>query len=160
MHPNHPALRSWLPVPPGSDFPIQNIPFGSGTADGGDSFTTLTRIGDHAIDLRQLAAAGLLPAADGPGADAYGGDLSLLLLQGRDLMRALRQRLSELLRDDPANAAHRALIERALKPVSAVRMGLPCRIGDYTDFYSSRQHAFNVGCMFRDPANALLPNWL
>ncbi len=159
VNPNDPTLHSWLPVPEGSDFPIQNIPFGSGTADG-LTYVVMTRIGDHAIDLHALAEAGLLQGSELMGVDDFFGDLSSLLFQGPELMRATRQRLSELLRDDPANTKHRATIEAALVPIDEVEMDVPCVIGDYTDFYSSRQHAYNVGVMFRDPANALLPNWL
>lgn len=161
MHvlPNDPTLRSWLPVPAGSDFPIQNIPFGCGSVDG-DVFRVLTRIGDNAIDLHRLAEAGLVIGSGPMGSLDFEHDLSGLLFAGPEVMRALRQRLSELLRDDPANALHRPLIQQALIPVHQLEMEVPTHIGDYTDFYSSRQHAYNVGCMFRDPANALLPNWL
>ncbi|MBP7515499.1 MAG: fumarylacetoacetase [Flavobacteriales bacterium] len=157
---NSPALRSWVDVPAKSDFPIQNIPFGIySTKDG--SARPCTRIGDTVIDLSVLADAGLLNdlgielAAFGPPV------LNALLRYGKQGTRALRGRLSELfhadngaLRDDATTRA------KACLPVASVTMHLPVHIGDYTDFYSSRQHAYNVGCMFRDPANALLPNWL
>jgi fumarylacetoacetase len=159
LSPNDPSLRSWLPVPAGSDFPIQNIPFGAGAVDG-EAARVLTRIGDQAIDLRMLAQAKLITGSDLMGEIDFEHDLSSLLLGGPELMRSLRQRLSELLRDDPANAKHRATIEKALIPIGQLEMEVPATIGDYTDFYSSRQHAYNVGVMFRDPANALLPNWL
>lgn len=159
ISPNDPDLRSWLPVPAGSEFPIQNIPFGAGSSDGED-FGAFTRIGDQAIDLRVLAHAGLIDGPGPMGEYAFEEDLSALLHEGPEALRALRQRLSQLLRDDPANEEFRGIIEEALVPVQALTMALPCQIGDYTDFYSSRQHAYNVGVMFRDPANALLPNWL
>lgn len=160
VNPNDPTLRSWLPVPEGSDFPIQNLPFGSGSLDG-DSFTVMTRVGDHAIDLKALLDVGLLEPTDLFGEAVFNDGLESLLLEGPETVRAVRNRLSELLRDDKAlNGLHRDRIRKAAFPVDEVIMDVPALIGDYTDFYSSRQHAYNVGVMFRDPANALLPNWL
>lgn len=158
---NAPALRSWLPVPAKSDFPIQNIPFGVGSTDGVNS-SSFTRIGDNAIDLAVLAELSLIEAPDIYGGEtAFMGVLDILLMDGPEPVRKLRKRLSELLRDDTAlNGMHREAIQQAIIPVSDLIMERPTSIGDYTDFYSSRQHAYNVGCMFRDPANALLPNWL
>ena len=158
---NSPELRSWIPVPAKSDFPVQNIPFGVGGADGSDS-NCLTRIGDSAIDLAILAEQGLIHAPEHLGGKgAFTGELDALLMDGPQVIRDLRQRLSELLRDDATlNGMHRDAIARAIIPVNELDMELPALIGDYTDFYSSRQHAYNVGVMFRDPANALMPNWL
>ncbi len=157
---NSPSLRTWIDVPASSDFPIQNIPFGIfSTADKGKR--PCTRIGDTVIDLGELADVGLL--------NEMGTDLSAfkapvlnpLLRDGKHGTRALRGRLSELFNaENPALRDHALARSKALIPVNDVVMHLPVHIGDYTDFYSSRQHAYNVGCMFRDPANALLPNWL
>lgn len=158
ISPNDPSLRSWVDVPTNSDFPIQNLPFGCG-ARAEEPGNALSRIGDFAIDLLMLAEAGLLPEADGQGTTVYINHLNGFLLDP-SFARAVRHRLSELLRDEPSNEAHRDGVRKALIPVHEVVMDLPVLIGDYTDFYSSRQHAYNVGCMFRDPANALLPNWL
>ncbi|MBP6390373.1 MAG: fumarylacetoacetase [Flavobacteriales bacterium] len=158
---NDPALRSWVPVPLNSDFPIQNLPFGMGRWNGEEP-APMTRIGDRCVDLGVLAEAGLL---DGLGMVASDFELPVLngiLAHGKPALRALRQRLSDLLREggDPALRNNNDLREEALLPVDMVRMRMPIAIGDYTDFYSSREHATNVGTMFRDPANALLPNWL
>lgn len=157
---NDPGLRSWIPVPANSDFPIQNIPFGVGSADG-ETYTAMTRIGDTAVDLFTLYELGLIEDPINDDGSTYLGALDELLLQGAGPVRALRERLSELLRDDATlNGVMRDAISTAFHPIDAVTMDRPTTIGDYTDFYSSRQHAYNVGCMFRDPANALLPNWL
>ncbi|HEY0978081.1 MAG TPA: fumarylacetoacetase [Flavobacteriales bacterium] len=157
---NDPSLRSWLEVPANSDFPIQNLPFGSGTLDG-DAYTVMTRIGDQVVDLNLLLDLGLIEAPPLFGDSVFYGGLESLMLEGPEVVRALRNRLSELLRDDKAmNGMHRDAIRKAVFPVDEVTMDVPALIGDYTDFYSSRQHAYNVGVMFRDPANALLPNWL
>lgn len=157
---NDPTLRSWIEVPASSDFPIQNLPFGSGTVDG-DSYTVMTRIGDTVVDLNLLLDLGLLEPTPLFGDTVFYGGLESLMLEGPQVVRAIRHRLSELLRDDKAlNGMHREAIRRTCFEVDEVTMDVPAVIGDYTDFYSSRQHAYNVGVMFRDPANALLPNWL
>lgn len=157
---NDPALGSWIPVPTGSDFPIQNIPFGIFSV-GAGSPRPGTRIGDTVVDLNVLAQAGLL---DGLGIERQAlqaRDLNSLLRGGKEGARRLRARLSELLRVGGGDLeSNEALRSKALLPAGTVTMHLPVCVGDYTDFYSSRQHAYNVGVMFRDPANALLPNWL
>ena len=157
---NSPALRSWVDVPVKSDFPIQNIPFGIYSTED-RSARPCTRIGDTVVDLGVLADAGLLNDLGIESATFGSPALNALLRYGKQGTRALRGRLSELfnadngaLRDDAATRA------KACLPAASVTMHLPVHIGDYTDFYSSRQHAYNVGCMFRDPANALMPNWL
>ncbi len=157
---NDPTLRSWIPVPEGSDFPIQNIPFGIGEWNG-DGPRPLTRIGDTVVDLSILAEAGLLDGLGIPREAFDAAELNALMKGGKTAMRALRGRLSELLRHDNATLRdNNTLREDALLPVDQVSMHMPVTVGDYTDFYSSREHATNVGTMFRDPANALLPNWL
>jgi fumarylacetoacetase len=155
---NDPALRSWVDVPANSDFPIQNLPFGVGSKDGED-YSAYSRIGDLAIDLYALWEMELIPAVAEQDGTEYIDRLNGLLLEGPEPVRALRQRLSELLRHD-VHPAVRDKMRQAMVPVQELIMDVPVHIGDYTDFYSSRQHAYNVGAMFRDPANALLPNWL
>ncbi len=157
---NDPALRSWIPVATDSDFPIQNLPFGMGSWNG-EPPVPVTRIGDRVVDLSVLAEAGLLDGLGLAREVFLAPQLNDLMAGGRTAVRALRQRLSELLNhDNPTFRDNNTLREDALLPADQVTLHLPVRIGDYTDFYSSRQHAYNVGCMFRDPNNALLPNWL
>lgn len=158
---NDPALRSWIDVPANSDFPIQNLPFGIVAHKDGLWQHAAIRIGDHVVDLKALSDLGML---DIPGIDKdmFAQDrLNGLLVHGRKGMRTIRERVSELLRHDEGmlrdNIAAR---KKVIIPVAECWVHLPVHIGDYTDFYSSRQHAYNVGCMFRDPANALMPNWL
>ncbi|MCB0793261.1 MAG: fumarylacetoacetase [Flavobacteriales bacterium] len=157
---NDPGLRAWCDIPTSTDFPIQNLPFGVfSTAD--RSARTATRIGDQVVDLSALAELGLLN--DLPHSqEAYATDsLNPLLRSGRPGITSLRRRLSEILRKDGPWDKDRDLITRkAFLPVASATMHVPVKIGDYTDFYSSREHATNVGSMFRDPKNALLPNWL
>lgn len=84
---------------------------------------------------------------------------------GRKAWRSARATLQALLAEpswpgaNPALRTNEALQAKALLPAAAITMDLPCTIGDYTDFYSSKDHASNVGIMFRGPANALQPNW-
>lgn len=157
---NDPSRKSWIPVADNSDFPIQNIPFGVFlTRD--DIITIGTRIGDHAIDLGALHQLGYLsdiPLTD----DIFLQDtLNDFISDGKKTWRLVRNRISDIfesnnpeLRD---NEEHRGIV---LFTLDEIEMQLPVQIGDYTDFYSSKEHATNIGSMFRDPDNALLPNWL
>tara|TARA_R110002050_G_scaffold109799_1_gene221428 strand:- start:168163 stop:169449 length:1287 start_codon:yes stop_codon:yes gene_type:complete len=157
---NNPEIKSWIPVPAGSDFPIQNIPFGIfSTTNLNERVATI--IGDTLIDLSELDNLGYLDGLDiDPLAFDY-HSLNILMDSHKEGTRALRNRISEIFEENNGelrdNEAHRNSI---LHDASAVTMHLPVEIGDYTDFYSSREHATNVGTMFRDPNNALLPNWL
>ncbi|WP_461534188.1 fumarylacetoacetase [Sinomicrobium sp.] len=157
---NDPNRTSWIPVSSDSDFPIQNIPFGVFlTRD--DVITIGTRIGNTAIDLGALHQLGYfdgIPLTD----DIFLQDsLNDFISDGKKTWRLVRNRIAELfdaenskLRD---NEKHRHIV---LFTLDEIEMQLPVQIGDYTDFYSSKEHATNVGKMFRDPENALLPNWL
>ncbi|MGF1559585.1 MAG: fumarylacetoacetase [Flavobacteriaceae bacterium] len=157
---NDPAKSSWLKVPEDSDFPIQNIPFGVFlTRD--DIITIGTRIGDHAIDLGALHQLGYfegIPLTD----DIFLQDnLNDFISDGKKTWRAVRNRISELFDSNNTtlknNESHKKVVLFAMEEIE---MKLPVQIGDYTDFYSSKEHATNVGTMFRDPDNALMPNWL
>ena len=156
---NNPDLKSWITVPENSDFPIQNIPFGIAKTDG-DTARVVTRIGDTVIDLKVLFDFGYLADLHFGLEDFDTTTLNNMMRKGKQGTRDLRNRISELFEasnnDLQGNNNH---LEQALINVNAVEMLLPVQIGDYTDFYSSEQHAYNVGCMFRDPENALMPNW-
>ncbi|MCC6702204.1 MAG: fumarylacetoacetase [Fluviicola sp.] len=157
---NNPNLKSWVEVPANSDFPIQNIPFGVVK---NDQLTprVASRIGDMVIDLKTLFVLGYLENLPFELSDFDGCTLNAMMRRGKKAVRDLRNRISKLLDANQAdlqkNTHH---LEQVLIPVNTVTMCMPVQIGDYTDFYSSREHATNVGMMFRDPANALLPNWL
>lgn len=157
---NNPNRKSWLTVAEDSDFPIQNIPFGVFlTKD--DIITIGTRIGDYAIDLGALHQLGYfdgIPLTD----DIFLQDtLNDFIADGRKTWRLVRNRIADIfdvkngkLRD---NAEHK---DKIIFRMDEVEMQLPVAVGDYTDFYASKEHATNVGSLFRDPENALLPNWL
>ena len=157
---NDPSKKTWLEVAPNSDFPIQNIPFGVFlTRD--DVITIGTRIGDYAIDLGALHQLGYfngIPLTD----DIFLQDtLNDFISDGKKTWRSVRNRISEIFDiTNPSlkeNEEHRKIV---LFTLDEIEMQLPVQIGDYTDFYSSKEHATNIGSMFRDPENALLPNWL
>lgn len=157
---NDPQRESWLAVQPQSDFPIQNIPFGVFiTKD--DIVTIGTRIGDYAIDLSALQMLGYLKGIELTDDVFLQDNLNDFISSGKKTWRAVRNRIADIFdKVNPTlqnNAKHKAAV---IFNIDEVEMQLPVYIGDYTDFYSSREHATNVGKMFRDPANALLPNWL
>ena len=138
-----PALASWVESAndAGTDFPVQNLPFGRFRSPGAADWHVGTAIGDQVLDLTALGLAG--------------DDMNALMAQPRAERQALRLKLSRGLRRGSADeAAWRA----ALRPMNTVELGLPCRIGDYTDFYIGIHHATTVGKLFR-PDNPLLPNY-
>jgi fumarylacetoacetase len=153
-----PKLMSWVKAAnePGTDFPIQNLPFGVFARRGEDHHRVGVAIGDQVLDIGACLDAGLFTgAAATAAATCRSGLLNGLMAMGPEHWSALRQELSILLR---AGAPHQAVAVRALVPISEAIMRLPARIGDYTDFYASVYHATNVGSMFR-PDNPLLPNY-
>jgi fumarylacetoacetase len=157
---NNPALTTWVNIPAGSDFPIQNLPFGVFKT---SSLTSRVgvRIGDHVLDLKTLHVLGYLDDLHFTLEDFDTDCLNHLMKKGKLATRDLRNRISNLLdanNQELQQNKHHA--EQVLIPNKSVIMQMPVKIGDYTDFYSSREHATNVGTMFRDPNNALLPNWL
>ncbi|AGW94275.1 MULTISPECIES: fumarylacetoacetase [Cupriavidus] len=139
-------------------FPLQNLPYGVFSTKG-QSPRIGVAIGDQVLDLAALDEAGLLPAAaKGTFAAA---SLNRFIALGKPVWSETRKRLTALLSgEDAALRDNAALRDKALVPMSAAALHLPVEIPGYTDFYSSKEHATNVGRMFRDPDNALLPNWL
>ena len=158
---NDPTLRSFVPVPPDSDFPIQNLPFGIFRRPGGSPRAGVA-IGDSVLDLAVVEQHRLF---DGPALHPRRvfdrPTLNAFLALGRPAWSEARATVSRLLRaDQPSLRDQPTLREAALVPRKDVEMLLPVEVGDYTDFYSSREHASNVGSMFRGPDKALMPNWL
>src|SRR5205823_2119935 len=140
----------------------QNLPFGVFRRRAGGEPVVGVALGEHVLDLSVLEADGRF---DGPGlrqARVFGTrTLNAFLALGRATWSEARATISQLLRhDEPTLRDHVSLRERALVPMKDVQMLLPAEISDYTDFYSSREHATNVGSMFRGPDKALMPNWL
>lgn len=156
---NNPALKSWVEVDKSSDFPIQNLPFGI-VKNKQLSARAASRIGDFAIDLFALFQLGYLDGLGFEQADFDNNRLNQLMKKGKDGTRMLRNRLAELFSTDNNTLQNKKEDqEKVLIPVSEIENEMPVHVGDYTDFYSSIEHATNVGTLFRDPENALLPNW-
>jgi fumarylacetoacetase len=155
-------LTSWLPVPPGSDFPLENLPYGVFRSKGGAAVHIATAIGGHVVDLHLLHRAGLF---SGPilrdSQVFYEETLNAFMSLGKPAWTEARARLTSLLVDggDTALRSNADLVRVAVLNQESVDMLLPARIGDYTDFYSSMEHATNVGKMFRPNGDPLLPNW-
>lgn len=160
MHPNDPKLRSFIEVDPLSDFPIQNLPYGAFSTPEKPVPRTGVAIGDYVLDLWELEQDGLLSVVDQPGIFAVGG-LNHFMSLGPKVWSQTRARISELLRHDNAELRdNKKLRELALIPQKFAQMHMPIAVQGFTDFYSSKEHATNVGTMFRDKTNPLLPNWL
>ncbi|HLA87947.1 MAG TPA: fumarylacetoacetase [Anaerolineales bacterium] len=150
-------LKSFIEVNPESDFPIQNLPYGVFSTKSIPTPRVGTRIGDFVVDLAVVDEENLFDKQYGFFADST---LNRFMSGGRGVWREVRQRLIGLLSSDNSPLKKEALKSRRLIPIEEVQMHLPVSIGDYTDFYASREHATNVGIMFRGKENALMPNWL
>jgi fumarylacetoacetase len=159
---NDPGLKSFVDVSPGSHFPIQNLPYGVFRPREGGPARPGVRIGDLVLDLRALEeTGGFEGCARLPRGTFAAPDLNAFLALGRPAWREARETLSRLLRaGEPRSASDGSFRERLLRKAADVEALLPARIGDYTDFYSSKEHATNVGIMFRGKDNALMPNWV
>jgi fumarylacetoacetase len=154
---NDPKLKSWVSVPDDSDFPIQNLPFGIFETSGLSPRAGMA-IGDFVIDLSWLHEKEFLQGIDLPQRIFERPVLNDFFALGRQTISEVRTQVSSLMQAGNDRLSSRGK-EKFLIPRKDARMRMPIRVPNYTDFYSSEEHAFNVGSMFRDPKNALLPNW-
>ncbi|MDX1350601.1 MAG: fumarylacetoacetase [Putridiphycobacter sp.] len=151
--------KSWVEVPANSDFPIQNLPFGVFKTEVLKPRVGVA-IGNFVLDLKTLFVLGYLKNLSFNIEDFDNEYLNSMMLKGKKEVSELRLRIYKLLKSDfPDLRKNEHHVSQVLIPMADVEMLLPIKVGDYTDFYSSEQHAYNVGCLFRDPNNALLPNW-
>ena len=149
--------QSFITVAANSDFPLQNLPYGVFQPQG-EAARVGVAIGNDVLDLATLEAAGLLQTGSEPVFNQ--ATLNAFIALGRPVWQQVRARLQQLLSADCAELRDNAdLRAKAFYPQAAVAMLLPIEVPGYTDFYSSKEHAYNVGCMFRDPKNALMQNW-
>ncbi|PRP78741.1 fumarylacetoacetate hydrolase (fumarylacetoacetase) [Planoprotostelium fungivorum] len=152
----------FIQVHPDSDFPIQNLPYGIFSRNTHEEPRVGVAIGDFILDLSVIADAGF-----------FGGELAHhsrvfhqkslneFMALGRPAWREARAIIMKLLSaDEPALRDHSELRFKAFSPISECILYIPANIGDYTDFYSSKEHASNIGTMWRGKDNALMPNWL
>jgi fumarylacetoacetase len=158
-HPNDPKLRSFIDVEPTSDFPIQNLPYGVFSSKDGRAPRVGVAIGEYVLDLWELEQDGRLDVGE---LGVFSAPmLNPFMALGPKVWSRTRARISELLRhDNPELRDNDELRRNALVPMADVKLHLPIEVAGYTDFYSSKEHATNVGVMFRGKDNALQPNWL
>lgn len=157
-------MSAWLDIPEDSDFSLDNIPFGVCSL---PKFPTsprrcVTAVGNKVVDLRILQEAGAFGTISGLDANVFSGDtLDEFIASSPDIWPQVRRCLADLFRGkNDLLSSNEALQLAAMFDMNDVTMHLPCTIGDYTDFYSSREHATNIGIIFRGKDNALQPNWL
>ena len=152
-------MKSWIEIKADSDFSLDNIPFGIGMIPGSRK-CICTRIGDSVIDLAAMARLGYFDHLDFKVSDFEKPVLNDFIAKGKKAACRIRTIIQECFTETNHSKTEIALISQmALHEASQIQMQMPLHVGDYTDFYSSVEHATNVGTMFRDPANALLPNW-
>ena len=153
------TLRSWVASAnlDDTDFPIQNLPLGMfRRAGSAETFRPGVAIGDQIVDLLALKDAGLLTAEVAASlAGCENGELNAFMARGRLVRVALRHALSALLRE---GSLQQSAVQASLLAQADAEYAVPCRIGDYTDFYTGIHHATAVGKLFR-PDNPLLPNY-
>ncbi|TMV03766.1 fumarylacetoacetase [Ruegeria sediminis] len=151
-----PLMKSWVASAndPSHPFPLNNLPYGVFSTAGADPRCGVA-IGDMILDVTAAEAEGLIALSDIPLFDVP--FWNELMEEGPAVWAALRERLIALLSD---GAAEREKVEPLLVPMDAAELHMPFAVSEYTDFYAGRNHAFNVGTMFRGPENALPPNWL
>lgn len=155
---NNPALKSFVEVAKDSDFPIQNLPFGifSPSSDSTQDARVGIRIGDFVLDMSELSELNLINDLDFDHSVFYENILNPFIELGQKNWRATREKVSELLQIGSDLEKDK---DKVLFPIENVTMHMPVKVGDYTDFYSSIEHATNLGKLFRPNGDALMPNW-
>nr|WP_230380018.1 fumarylacetoacetase [Kaistella gelatinilytica] len=152
-------IKSFINYDQNSDFSIHNIPFGVGVFSN-EYIACCTRIGDMVIDLATLYDYGFFDEIEGINENVFEAyTLNEFIELEKPVTNAVRLKIQQLLDENSKLANDEKTIEECFFNADQVRMMMPVHIPNYTDFYSSIEHATNVGKMFRDPANALLPNW-
>lgn len=154
------TLTSWIKIPDNSDFPIYNLPLGIIKHKSGTTSAAIA-IGEYVLDLSSLHKLGFFSSISLPSGIFEKEYLNDFIALGKPLWHSLRERIKILLKSDNGELRdNKDAISKCLFKMEDMELLMPVKVGDYTDFYSSKEHATNVGSMFRDPKNALLPNWL
>ena len=152
-------MKSFINYPQNSDFSIHNIPFGVAVFNR-EYIACCTRIGDLVIDLATLFDYGFFDEIEGLNENVFEAyTLNEFIELGKPVTNAVRLKIQELLLESSSLSHDEKTIEECFYDLDKVQMMMPLHVQNYTDFYSSIEHATNVGKMFRDPENALLPNW-
>ncbi|GJD12245.1 Fumarylacetoacetase [Galdieria sulphuraria] len=146
-------------VPEDSDFTIYNLPYGVFETSSLDKRLGVA-IGEYVLDLREAATQGFLSSLSSE--YFQGTDFNAIMGLDRRAWKALRSDIQDVVYGKTSESikSHHSLLSKLFIPMHQVSMHLPAKIGDYTDFYSSKEHATNVGTMFRGADNALNPNWV
>jgi fumarylacetoacetase len=148
-------MNCWIDIDKNSDFSIHNLPFGIFSVNNGEKKLGIA-IGDLIIDLSQLAALDIFKCIDFDYLTLKSNYLNDFISLGKKTTIKVREIVQSEICNDKSILKDKSQV---FIKQSDARMHLPVKIGDYTDFYSSIEHATNIGTMFRDPKNALLPNW-
>jgi fumarylacetoacetase len=152
-------MKSWVQIPKDSDFSIYNLPFGIFQTKRISPRAGIA-IGDKIVDLAVLHEEGFFSDMTQMSHGVFQKDtLNDFIALGKATTKRVREKVQELLKEENGALRDHQSRGKAIVSRSEAQMLLPVKIGDYTDFYSSLEHATNVGKMFRDPENALLPNW-
>jgi len=152
-------MKSFVNYDQNSDFSIHNIPFGVAVFNK-EYIACATRIGDVVVDLATLYDFGYLDEIEGLTDNVFEAyTLNEFIELGKPVTNNVRLRIQELLLENSKLSNDEKTIAECFYEIDEVKMLMPVHVPNYTDFYSSIEHATNVGKMFRDPANALLPNW-
>ena len=153
-------MKSFVQYSEKSDFSIHNIPFGVAVFNQ-EFIACATRIGDLVIDLATLYDYGFLDGIDGLDENVFEAyTLNPFIELGKSVTSKVRLKIQELLLEDSILANDEKTKEECFYDLESIQMMMPVHVPNYTDFYSSYQHAFNVGVMFRGKENAIMPNWL
>ena len=152
---NNPELKSWVEVPPQSDFPIQNLPFGIFSVSQNNPSVGV-RIGDMVLDLAKVSSLGYFDDLNIDASVFSQSTLNPFIATGQKFWRSTRNKVSELLQ---TGSSLEKDADKVLVAIAEITMHMPVQVGDYTDFYSSIEHATNLGKLFRPNGDALLPNW-
>ncbi|HMS65210.1 MAG TPA: fumarylacetoacetase [Ignavibacteria bacterium] len=155
-------LRSFIKTETNSHFPIQNLPYGIFKTKENQIQRAGTAIGNYVLDLSVLESIGIFENIFKENRNVFSsGSLNLFMSLEKTVWKEVRSVLQNILKDDnPFLRDNDELRKKCFIEMKNAEMCMPAQIGDYTDFYSSREHATNVGIMFRGKENALMPNWL
>lgn len=154
--------HSFIEVKPDSHFPIQNLPYGVFKPKRGGAPRIGVAIGEYVLDLSVIEEEGLFNETQIRGKNIFReSSLNAFMFCGKNAWKEIREQIQHLLQaKNPTLRDNYPLRTKALHLQTDVDMLLPAQIGDYTDFYASKDHATNVGIMFRGKENALMPNWI
>merc|ERR1711939_417885 len=158
-----PSLKSWFPIPKNSHFSLANLPFGIISTASKPTPRPAVAIGDHCLDLQEFSASGAFSSLGFDVSVFSKPTLNDFAALGRPVHRSVRTFLQDVFAEHTKYPQvlmnNESLRKSAILRRDQVQMHLPMQIGDYTDFYAGKNHAFNVGCLFRGPDNALQPNY-